>query len=337
MKLVITLFLALTCSCANAQVSRDLDGDNLSDQLTANVSSPITWSVISSATKATLLQQSFGVATDVLIPGRWESSATYNVGVVRSDPETNALVWKILKDDGTIFQSSLGALGDIIISGGDFNGDGVTDAALLHVNSSGGLEWTVVQDFAGTSPKKIKFAKGKNSIGGRAFFLSLNGVRDVLAIFHPDASGKSASLLIIDPKTKKSSSLGSFRSRLAAGAKPRPIPVKGEDGKSRLAFVTSDATDTTVEIYTTRGRLVSKVTVPGKGAVVAGDYLDTEPGEELALQNGSTVLYFNPFTQNKESDTGVNGTIQGEVQVVATEAVLPTPTPAPTATATPVP
>lgn len=329
--IIISLILI---SQAFAQSRCDIDGDGESEQVSISGSgeSELIWSAIGSTSGESVLSESFGLGSDVAIPGFWESSDSFSIGSVRGNTKKNTLTWKILKSDGTIFQSNFGKPGNIFLSGGDFDGNEITDAAILSVSSSGNLVWTIKKNFAANKPKTTQITAGKNSLGGKALFFNPSGNRDFLGVFYRRSGSSTASLFSIDPKTKKTKTYSGFPSRFTSTESLRPLPVKGNDGKDRLAFVSSDETDTTIEVYTLKAKRVSKVTVAGKGTVAVGNYLSDQEGEEISVQSGTKLTIYNPFTKVIEKQTSPSGTVIDDIEVNKFEAATPTPTVTPTVT-----
>jgi hypothetical protein len=336
MRLLFSVALVLSTSATStfAQVPSDFDEDGVSDVLSTSASgTSIRWQTVPSG-DGTAISTEFGKAGDVLIPGYWLSSTLSSLAVVSPDTTNNRLNWRALLDDGTVSKRSLGAPGDYVIAGADFNGDGIADAATMR-QTGGKFRWSTVLSHLAQSPGKTRqFSFGSD--GQRVFFLSLDGVKDSLGVFGLEKNRRTATLVTRDITSKKQRRFGRFPAKLAKGVRPRPLPIQNPEGVDDLAFVTADDTDTTIEVYSIKAELLDRVVLPGVGAVAVGEYDASLPGEELVLQSGSSSRYVNPFEKTREVGESITGTLLDPIEVAQTIAPTPVATPAvtPTVTAT---
>ncbi len=305
--------LAFFAVPATAQVQTDFDGDGVSDvTYTAVSGTSVLWKATGSHSLTEEINSSFGLLTDGLAIGHWFSSGSSNIGVIRPDSAKKNLVWKILSDDSTITQVNFGKPGDLVLSGGDFDGDGITDAAVVRIVKDK-LVWSVERGIFSGSPARVRrFRLG--GVGARAFFLNYDGTGDWLATFKK-VSPKRARLVLRNIMTGRSKTINGIPKSFAVGTRPRPFGVAQSDGRDYICFVTSDETDTTVTVFDTNGEKVVTRTYAGLGTVFTGDFLAEEAGEEIAFQTGTKIFFFNPSTNAVATTTAVSGTPLDETNI----------------------
>jgi len=312
MKLRYRIILCLICLPAYlyAEVPADFDSDGISEVVYISGSS-LVWKATGSQSHTEELSKSFGLDSDALALGHWIDPSIPSLGIVRASAGSRQLTWKILRG-GLISEAAFGRRGDLVLAGGDYDADGITDAAVVRVSKKR-LHWNVQQGLFLSNPSKLK-SFNLGVYGDRAFFVSADGGFDYAAVFGP--SGKSHSRLIIkNVNTGQTSSFKNFPRALSRGQRPRPIPIAQASGADLLAFVTTDATDTTVAVYDLNANLVSKTTFPGLGTIFIGEYIASAPGQEIAFQSGTSVTFFNPATSAQASQSSVNGTPVDEINI----------------------
>lgn len=308
----------------------DLDGDGISEIISVVPSgSAMLW-------RATLsdggdnLNTEFGLATDKPIPGRWLSSDKATLAIVRLDQARNSIVWKALTPDDLIAERTFGKGGDYVVSGADFDGNGIADAAIMRVANKR-FTWIIRYDlFAQEDAKTRKVVFG--SVGQRIFFARGKDGVDWLGTFGPGATKNRKALLALKKPRGKGSVKGQFAKGLGEAPRPRPMPVRGPDGNDHVAFVLQDASDTRVAVHELKGPRILDRTFPGLNTVVVGDFDDGDAGEELLLATSSRLIQYNPFSEARVNLTPVGGTLVGAFRVE--QFAGPTPTAAPTVTAT---
>lgn len=325
-----SIFLVQSQVLAQGFTALDFDGDSVSDVLTATPSgTSLSWTAQGSSSDQEEVNESFGLNTDMPAPGCWLSEGEPVLGVVRPSNNGKTLSWRALKGDGLIAEREFGLPGDLVISGGDFDADGIADAAVVRVRRNR-LTWNLSYNHLSESPgKKRTFNFGVD--GDRAFILKVEGSNDWLGVFGT-RKGKGAVAVLKNPLTKKERTVRGFPRSLTSGARPRPIPLIGPEGEGVFAFVVEDGSESVVLAYSLKGKRITRVVLPGTGTVSVGDYLSTEAGDEIAIQASDRLRVINPVTQGREFRAAVSGSVVGAVNV---KVVLgtPTATPLPTATA----
>ncbi len=334
MRLLISLALVLCVgpSAAFSEAPNDFDEDGISDLLSTSISGEsVRWQSVPSG-DGSAIDTEFGMPGDVLIPGYWLSPTEPSLALVSTDTTNNRLNWRALLTDGTVSKRALGAPGDYVIAGADFDGDGTADAATMR-STRGRFRWSTVLSHLTQSPGKTRqFTFGSD--GQRILFLSVDGLKDSVGVFGLEKNRRSSTLVTRDISSKKQRRFPSFPVKLAKGLRPRPLPIQNPDGVDDLAFVTADDTDTTIEVYSINADLIDRVVLPGVGAVVVGEYNPALPGEELILQSGSFTRYVNPFDKTRTVGENNSGALLDSIEVAQTTASTPVPTPAATPTVT---
>lgn len=155
---ILTSSLAL-CSVAFAAPQTDFDIDGTSDLLFQSTSgSSFLWGSVPSGS-GTALSETFGLSTDLVAPASWLSEGLSSLGVVRTSQTTGQLTWRVLRDNALIESRTFGKAGAAIVSGADFDGDGVADAAVVTL-VNGRLKWRVRLGMFTDSPTTWTFFFG---------------------------------------------------------------------------------------------------------------------------------------------------------------------------------
>ncbi len=324
------LFLALTALApalpATSQIQTDCDADGISDiTFTATSGSEFAWSCLGSTSGNDDIATTFGLTTDSPAPAKWLDPELMSLAVIRQSGQ--GLLWKLLEGEGSVLQKKFGKAGDNTLSGADFNGDGISDAAVVRFEGSK-IRWQIKPNLFSNPRPVLSFVLG--SSGDRVFYLNPNGLRDCAAAFG-EGSGSRPRLTFRDTKTKKVRSFTRFPAALGVEPRPRPFPVNNAEGTDNVGFISEDDSDTTIRVFTVRGRKVGRHTFPGKGAFAVGDFDPDLEGEEIALQTTSSLYIYNPSSGDVVTDTAPSGTILDEINVSVVGAIEASPTP----TATP--
>ncbi len=345
-------------------VQNDFDGDGLSD--TTRVSAATisgdavwVWSAVSSvddlslptptptptpspaespSTTPTLFSKNMGMQSDIPILAHWFGADVAPVPAVVRLNGSN-LTWKVLGEQNLIYSFTLGKAGNYIISGADFDGDGITDAAAVRT-SGNKLNWTVMLNPLELQGRKSSTKRFSLRIGigdQRIFFARVADGHDWAGVFGIYAKGRSRAQFY-NVVTRARKTFAKLPIRLARYGRPRPIPMHTASGVDNLLFVTNDGADTTLSVYSLKGENINSTTRLGLGAVTIGNFLsDTDnPGEEYMYQARSSRVVYNPVTKALVDKVLLDYTPIDEITVQYVAAVA-TPTPTPSATPTPTP
>lgn len=320
-----------------AGVPNDFDGDGISDivTLTPQSGSSLRWIVTASSTGTTALDEVFGLTTDVPMVQDWDGDGLLNIGVVRPQAGKAEPVWKSLRTDKLIDDAEFGRVGDVIFSGVDFDQNGVGDQVIVRATrDKKPLTWQVrFNPFLLEGKKETKEATKKISFGregDRAFVFNPTGSEQVIAVFGVDKTKKkkkgkkkkkktrsTARVLFRSVSQKEKTKIAGLPVSLARREdRPRPQPFRSPDGTDYIAFVTNDATDTTLEIFDLDGERVSRHSFPGVGSSVIGEYNSATSGDEFVL-NVSTLITFNPFSEVRIDSPQLSGSLFSSFHVGA--------------------
>jgi len=320
--LALIFALVVSVSVLSAQTQSDFDEDGVSDLTTTSANgTQFVWSAKGSSSASEELNKAFGLSSDKISLAHWLDAGTPSLGIIRADTNGKDLVWKVLQPSALISQKTFGKVGDVYLSGADFNGDGITDAAIVHVGKND-LVWTVKYNmFVDSNPTTKRFRFGKP--GERVFFMNVDGTRDVAAVFGKGKRRK-AKLAFRDVVNGHKSSVQGFKRSLIKEPRPRPFPIENDDGTDVFGLITEDASDTTLYVYDSSGQLLTNPTFPGKGTIAVGNFSASSAGEEIAFQTSTNLSVFNPFDESKLDVTNVNGTLVDEINVDIVQAASTT-------------
>lgn len=216
----------------------------------------------------------WGRLGDHLVPGFYNGPSSLDLATVR--PSEGELLWSVLSDQGPR-EFRLGAKDDLFIGGADFNGNGISDAAVVS-KADNRLTWTIALDPVTPSSRTVRqFNFGK--LQDHAFYVK--GTRGDCAAILPRRSGKASLTMRCFERRMRTVRAGRVQSpRLS------PISLLGAKDEPLLALPFLDAQGITLEIvkpFSNTGR-VRRIRFPANGTIVVGDFLPGR-GEELALQS----------------------------------------------------
>jgi len=305
-----TLIGVLSLSALHATESRaapicDFDGDGKSELVVVNANEKGTydWSAYNPRSgRVRIVAQDLGTQSSKLIPGNWVTSGQAVAAVV--DPvgpgPLERATWTLKSLDyldGVAVSKSLGRSGDLIINGGDYDGNGITDSLILK-RTTGMLGLRVNYFLASYNGNNLGKERLYKALGApfrdSNFFFSPDGGADYLAVLRRNPRG--ARVLLLKPFTDapRAFNLGT----LPSGARG-PLPLKrGESQPDYLLFYAIRNGQTKLVVKNLAGRDVYTAMIAGSDGVFVGDYFD-DRGWEIGVQSGEAATIVNP--QTKES------------------------------------
>lgn len=320
-KFVKLMFLAATSSLLPSPALAaplDFDADGTSDRTVVAIESDGSLSWSTKGNSATVALGELGRTGDNLIPGPWVTAGTPLIGYIRAS-ETS-VTWSVLSGSG-IQSVAYGTPSDTLIAGGDYNGDGVIDAAFTRASRSS-LVWHLNTGlFSGGSEQSVTHGKKKNT----AFFYNPGGAHDWLAVLAKPASGPLR-MVIRNPLTGSKRQQARISRSLLNFA--RPVPLARSDGVDNLLFVQKGTSKTTAVVVGPRGSTIFRASIPEEVDVVVGEYL-ADPGEEFAFASSGGFVAYNPASKVSATLEAPSGIAVDEVNVntfaTSDDSGLPTP------------
>jgi hypothetical protein len=281
----------------------DFDGDGISDLTTYSASGKqLQWRTRHSSTQQEVDLGVFGGVDDLPVPGPWLGSGT-QIGVVSL--EKNAVIWSIL-NNGSVESKSFGAKGDLVVAGGDYNGNGVADAAVVRLKE-GKAVWQIWLDpFTDptSQPRSVTFGAS----GDRVFFAKVtNTTQDWIGVLRAGAAKNSQARMrnVITGEVRTLTRLPALATK---GDRPRAHPVSQPGGPDLLAFHTVKANSTAIRVFSLTGVEIGNVSVDGTSEAFIGE-LNDGPGAEVAYQSGEDRGAFNPHLAEVRQITPLSGTL----------------------------
>ena len=313
----------------------DYDGNGFSEipVLSQDAQGKYVWTLFDPFSgKSSVFTRGFGKPTDSLVLANWLYPKVTSAGVV-SSPNAKSrgrLVWRIrtsIRNTGrsrgrvsarvfTVKEQEmyLGRRGEIIVTGGDFDGDRIADAVVITNRGGGNHKWGLRGSFflAGYNPglnvNRAYFDFGRIGID-RPFFLNPDGKSDWFAVTRSNGAGCEISLT--QPFTKEIRSI-SVASVPDVGN--LPVPLAQDDGSDLLVFYGTSGGSTQLEIKNLSGRNVATTTIPIVGEVTVGNY-GPGAGEEIAVSSGGSFYIFNPITGRLQSLSGPAGQAADSINI----------------------
>jgi hypothetical protein len=310
---LLVLLLLTTVQTSRADVSTDCDSDGLSDLIyvvSDTAGKNLYCAKSSTPDVAPEKVAVVGASGDTIALGSWLAPGAFNIGYIQS--RSTGLIWKVVTATDPVLEYSqveFGKRGNVIVLGGDFNGDGIGDGALVEYDKPE-LNWRVWHNPLAVKPgKKRKVISFGQSNTDRVFFMNPDGKRDRLAVMG-ERKGR-ATLILKDVVTGKSSrAYTGFPKFLIGGDRPRPFALQTGDGEDVIAALYEDETDTRLYVFNYKGQRIRVKGFVGLFDLSVGDYDEAQPGEEVALtsRTTNTVIIYNPFTNATPStETKVAG------------------------------
>jgi len=285
-----------------AAAPNDYDQDGVSDvYLVEILPSSLEWS-------AALASQSFvnagqigslGENGNMLSPGSWSQANTQEIGVCAYSQNSDVVTWTIINSNAQSSAIQHGAGGDLIVSGGDYDGNGISDAAAI--KSSGAVSLKL-NPFAGGSASDLSLTLPAGSVKkGKGIFLK-RSTEDQIGALRRIAKGRRQlyALILISRDGvifKKNFPTEANWSLVDA------VPVEGADGKDNLLIYEKNKSKRRVSVFSLSGsRRYRKSAV--NGTLMVGNFLSA-PGEEFAIYYSGNLRVINPFSKNSNLFTGL--------------------------------
>jgi hypothetical protein len=300
----------------------DYDGNGFAEIpiLTPGAGGSLEWKLFDPASGVTTtFLPSFGKLGDALIIANYLYPKVTSAGVL-SLPNAKSggrLVWTIRTNvvkkgapasTATIMEHHryLGRKGDVIVTGGDFDGNKIADALVLARRGNGLYTWGLRANLflssynPGSGSNRAYFDFG---VVGRdiPFYLNPEGKGDWFALLQPQ--GDTYQVVMMQPFSKVSRTINV--GQLQDGSHP-PLPLQQDDGSDYLVFYSTSGDSTNLVIKNLRGDTVSTFEVPITGTVTVGNY-GPGAGEEIAVISGERYFIVNPITGRMTETSGPQG------------------------------
>jgi hypothetical protein len=324
---IITLFVAsVTASAASAAVPNDFDNDGISDLTRIEVQDDqsLLWKAVRSSDSTEVTLGTLGQEGDHLIMGQWLPLAT-QIGVVSEASSDDSLVWKILDGSGGVIERVFGKKGDLAVSGADFNGNGVGDAAVARLVNKRVQVEVAFDLFVEQESVTQTFQFGK--AGDRVFFMRLDasGV-DWFGVVGKDKRNR-ADARMKNLVTQQTQRFRSFPVMAVRGKRPRPFAVRQDDGTDAVAFETVRGSATALTVFTPQGTRLASTQQSGLGIPVVGNF-SADSGYEIMFQGSEASGMFSPATGEVIEVPFLGGVAVDEINLnVVGSAPTPIPNP----------
>lgn len=308
----------------------DFDGDGISDRTWVQIEGDktLTWNAHLSTSQAQSNLGSLGVAGDAITMAQWLAGGT-QIGVASLNTATNQIEWSIRDSAGAVRTKVLGIKGDLVVSGGDFNGNGLADAAVVRLVDKKAT-WTVMFDFfAVDAPVEKTFQFGE--AGDRVFYAraEAGSAVDWVGITRTGTNSKTLARMmdVNSGAIKQFSRLPKFASE---GTRPRPFPVRQASGTDLVGFSVGSGGKTSVRVFSLEGGAVASNVFDGLGVNTVGDFLQG-PGYEVVYEASDSAGILNPRAIDVIETVPYGGIPVDEINVnsLGLEIAAPTPTSTP--------
>jgi hypothetical protein len=299
---------------AFAAVPNDFDSDGISDRVRVEIGGDksLTWKALLSGNQQTETLGTIGKEGDHLIMAQWLSGGS-QIGVV-SLSGSDDIVWSILNGAGEKLERTFGKKGDLVVAGGDFNGNGTADAAVVRLKGSK-AEWQIRYDiFTSDTPNERSETFGK--AGDRAFYASLDGTVDLIGVIRKGKGNRSMAQVknLATGQVRKFLRLPKFAS---AGTRPRAFPIPQASGEDLLGFQLRKGNETEVRVYTLAGAEVTTAPFEGKGDSIVGQFAagEGDRGFEVLFQGDSESGVLDPNKGEVTATSNLGGVPVDEINI----------------------
>jgi hypothetical protein len=287
----------LSISTSHAVPRNDHDGDGYSDPTLISIQSggALDWNTLSGSNLQPLLQvPSFGAVGDNITLAPWlsKTQALYGVVTLRS----GKIVWRVRRADGQVSERAFGSSGDTAVSGADFDGNGIADAATIS-RSGSKLSWTIKRNLFKPSSATIRVWSGgrwvRRTLPSTAT-LRFGNSSDLVFYADPDGKGDWMGVIqngdklvyrnVYTGRVRRFSLVGFGAGSLGA------MPLKQTGAPDLLVFPIRSGGVTNIYVTTFGGSLVAQTQISSTGDIILGNFTSTN-NPQIAVQ-GSEGNYF---------------------------------------------
>lgn len=226
-----------------AFASPDFDGDGYSDPiLVQKQNKNLDWFYLSSeesfgSTEAASDGDNFGKLGNDLAPAYWTSTSTPVIGYVSSNDD-DEIVWTIPGSSAN-HEVSFGASGDTVVSGGDFDGNGISDAAYARTDGTVRVRHNMFGDVEGgaitPTTTSLTFAKRAVRKGTALYFRDGSGTRIGFVIANTASRGRKR-LKLVSQNMSGTQVKVRFK-KIVSGAVQDVMPIANADGTDSILVV----------------------------------------------------------------------------------------------------
>lgn len=314
-----------------AAVPNDFDGDGKSDRTWVQIESDntLTWNAHFSSSQAQTNLGTLGKAGDAITMAQWLAGGT-QIGVASLNTTTNEIEWSIRDSSGVVKTKVLGQKGDLVVSGADFDGNGLADAAVVRLVDKKAT-WVVRFDFfASDAPTEKTFQFGE--AGDRLFYAraETGSAVDWIGITRTGSNSKTLARMmdINSGAIKQFSRLPKFASE---GSRPRPFPIRQASGTDLLGFSVGSGGKTSVRVFSLEGGAVASNVFEGLGVSTVGEFLQSS-GYEVVYEASDKAEILSPRAIDITETLPYGGIPVDEINVnsLGLEVAAPAPTSTPT-------
>lgn len=292
-------FTVLMLSTKFATAESDFDKDGLSDLiLVQQAEGKLSWSAFLSSqdfsTSPAALSNS-NVGTSNPFVGYWVETDRLDTGAV--SVEEDRLLWEIKSTESTMtLMRAFGTRGDTLLSGGDFDGNGITDLARI---AKGGLVEIYLNPFATSSYQRLNVSSRLARRGIPFFYQESTTVpRDEIGFFIQKGKKRKRSTSLVT--VRQTGEIVTVDWEVKLPEIKRVQPIKQSDGSDSLILFFGSSQSTYQIRDVASGMLRRRGALQAKQSLAVGNYM-SEPGEEVAIISpGATIQLLNPFSETSK-------------------------------------
>ncbi len=239
------------------------------------------------------VSSAIGQAGDIALYGSFVSAGASNFGVVTTEDDV-ASTWRIYSSSGTLVQQvELGEVDDLAFGGADVDGNGILDPIYIESNGTS-LLWNIRPNLFSSTPEPlVTHVLGKTEERSQVFVANFEGDGDWLGVVRDLKNSPFFRLRLRDVATGTQRSV---KINEVVSSKERIYGLEDLEGKDIFAFVREFTAKTRVKFFGRNGVKFATYEFPLKGTFLKGDYDTSQPGEEVAVQDGDTLYTYNPFS-----------------------------------------